>query len=124
MAKPGKTGIIRVIDACGYSMKGFKATWQHEAAFRQEVVLGVILTPCAFLLGSTLTQVALLLTTLYGVILAELTNSAIESVVDRISDEHHELSGRAKDQGSALVMLAICLCTVVWVMVALERLGN
>lgn len=122
MAKPGKTGLTRIIDAFGYSVKGFKATWQHEAAFRQETYAVCALTPCAFLLGSTLGQVALLLSVLYGVIMAELINSAIESVVDRIGDEHHELAGRAKDQGSALVFVAISITTIVWVLVGLERL--
>ncbi len=122
MAKPGKTGIARLIDAFGYSQQGFKATWQHEAAFRQETYAVCGLTPCAFFLGSTLSQIALLLATLYGVIIAELINSAIESVVDRISDEHHELAGRAKDQGSALVLVAIAITTVVWLLVAIERL--
>jgi len=122
MAKPGKTGITRLIDAWGYSQQGLKATWRHEAAFRQETYAIGILTPCAFWLGSTFTQVALLLTPLYGIIIAELINSAIESVVDRIGDEHHELAGRAKDQGSALVLIAIAITAIVWTLIALERL--
>lgn len=124
MAKPGKTGIVRLIEAFGYSKLGLKATWQHEAAFRQETCAVCVLTPCAFALGGTFSQVALLLATLYGVIIAELINSAIESVVDRIGDEHHELAGRAKDQGSALVLVAIAITTLVWLLVGIERLTS
>ncbi|MDY0189156.1 MAG: diacylglycerol kinase [Desulfuromonas sp.] len=121
MAKPGKRGIARIIDAFGYSRQGLKATWQHEAAFRQETYAVCALTPAACWLGSTLSQIALLLASLYGVIIAELINSAIESVVDRIGDEHHELAGRAKDQGSALVLVAIAITTLVWLLVSIER---
>lgn len=121
MAKPGKTGIERIIDAWGYSQQGLRATWKHEAAFRQEGYATLILTPCAFWLGDTFSQVALLLTTLYGILIAELINSAIESVVDRIGDEHHKLAGRAKDQGSAVVLVAIATTTIVWLLVALDK---
>ncbi len=121
MAKPGKIGIARLSDAFGYSQQGLKATWQHEAAFRQELCLALALTPCAFILAATLTQTALLLATLYGIVVAELVNSAIESVVDRISDEHHELAGRAKDQGSALVLISIAIMCITWLLIAIER---
>ena len=124
MAKPGKTGLARVVDAWGYSIQGLRATWQHEAAFRQEGLAVLLLVPCAFIIGATLTQTALLLATLFAVLAAEMVNSAIESVVDRISDEQHELAGRAKDQGSALVFIAIAGAIAIWLLVIVERLSS
>lgn len=124
MAKPGKTGLSRLIDAFTYSRQGLKATWQHEAAFRQEIALALVCTPLAFVLGTTWSQIALLLAALYAIIVAELVNSAIESVVDRIGDEHHELAGRAKDQGSALVLVTIAIGAMVWILVAIDRLSS
>ncbi len=124
MAKPGKTGLARVIDAWGYSIQGLRATWKHEAAFRQESIAVLLLTPCAFAIAATPTQAALLLASLFAVLAAEMVNSAIESVVDRISDEHHELAGRAKDQGSALVFIAIAAAAVVWLLVITERMSK
>ena len=121
MSKPGKAGLERIIDAWGYSLQGFKATWKHEAAFRQETWAALVLTPCAFMLGDNTTQIALLLITLYGILMAELINSALESVVDRISDEQHELSGRAKDQGSAIVFLAIAIAASTWLLIAWQQ---
>jgi diacylglycerol kinase (ATP) len=121
MAKPGQTGIKRVIDACNYSAKGLQAAWQHEAAFRQELLAVAILTPCAFALATSLTQTALLLLPLYNVLLMELANSAIEAVVDRISDTHHPLAGRAKDLGSAMVMVSLAITAFIWLLVLLDR---
>lgn len=121
MSKPGKTGLIRVIDAFGYSMKGFKAAWSFEAAFRQEVVLAVLMTPLAFWLAQTHIELILLLASLVWVVMAELTNSAIEAVVDRTGSEQHELSGRAKDIGSAVVFVSLCLVGLVWGIIAYQR---
>jgi diacylglycerol kinase (ATP) len=121
MSKPGKTGIVRVIDAFGYSMKGLAATWKYEAAFRQEVVLGVVLTPVAFWLASTHVELILLLSSIAWVWMAELANSAVEAVVDRTGSEKHELSGRAKDIGSALVFVSLVLLAVVWGIIAAHR---
>ena len=120
MAKPGKTGMSRVFDATRYSLSGLKAAWHHEAAFRQEAVLVAILTPTAFVIGSTLVETALLVTTLYLILLMELANSAIEAVVDRISDEHHPLAGRAKDIGSAMVFVALAGAAAVWLLILLS----
>ena len=120
MAKPGKTGLSRILDATGYSFAGLKAAWHNEAAFRQELILVLILTPVAFRIGSSLTQVALLLTSLYLILLMELANSALEAVVDRISDEHHPLSGRAKDIGSAMVFVSLVGAASVWLLVLLD----
>ena len=121
MSKPGKTGMTRVIDAFGYSMKGLHATWKYEAAFRQEVVLGVILMPIAFWLAQTHIELILLLASIFWVWMAELANSSVEAVVDRTGSEKHELSGRAKDIGSALVFVSLILLAVVWGLVAYNR---
>ncbi|MEZ7860809.1 MAG: diacylglycerol kinase [Aeromonadaceae bacterium] len=114
MAKPGNTGLTRIIKATGYSAKGLCSAWQHEAAFRQELILMLFLTPMAFVVGDGLTQQLLLLSVAWLVVIVEVLNSAVEAVVDRIGTEHHELSGRAKDLGSAAVFLALTLTVVVW----------
>jgi diacylglycerol kinase (ATP) len=122
MAKPGAQGIARMVAATRYSAAGLKAAWQHEAAFRQEVIACALLTPCAFLLGQSAAEVAILLTVLGLVVVVELLNSAIEAVVDRIGSEHHTLAGRAKDMGSAAVSISLILVVVVWSVVAVGRL--
>ena len=114
---PGNTGIRRLIKAGGYSLQGLAATFRHETAFRQEVALTVILVPLALWLGQTGLEQALLITVWVLVLLCELVNSAVESVVDRIGPELHELSGRAKDISSATVMLALLNAAVVWLLV-------
>lgn len=121
MSKPGKTGIIRVIDAFGYSMKGLAAAWRYEAAFRQEVGLAVVLIPAAFWLAQTHIELILLIASVFWVLMAELANSSVEAVVDRTGSEKHELSGRAKDIGSALVLVSLLLLALVWGIVAWNR---
>lgn len=121
MSKPGKTGVARVIDAFGYSMKGFAAAWKFEAAFRQEVTLGLILIPAAFWLATTHIELILLIASVFWVLMAELANSSVEAVVDRTGSERHELSGRAKDIGSALVFVSLMLLVIVWGIVAVHR---
>ena len=119
MAKPGKKGITRIIDATGYSMKGLKAAWINEAAFRQELALFIVGVPVAYWLAKTKTDFLWLVLPLFLILIAELANSALEAVVDRISDEHHELSGRAKDIGSALVFVCLVLLALVWAVILL-----
>ncbi|MBS4686654.1 diacylglycerol kinase [Aeromonas sobria] len=114
MAKPGATGVTRIINATGYSMKGLKSAWINEAAFRQELMLILLLMPLAFWIGDSLNQILLLITISWLVVIVEILNSAIEAVVDRIGPEHHELSGRAKDLGSAAVFIALALNGLVW----------
>lgn len=114
MAKPGATGITRIINATGYSMKGLKSAWINEAAFRQELMLILLLMPLAFWIGDTLNQILLLIVISWLVVIVEILNSAIEAVVDRVGSEHHELSGRAKDLGSAAVFIALALNALVW----------
>ncbi|WP_417877900.1 diacylglycerol kinase [Vibrio sp.] len=112
--KPGKTGIRRVMDATGYSFQGLKAAWINEAAFRQELLLTAILTISAFFLPVTTLERVLMISSLFLVLIVELINSALEAVVDRVSDDWHELSGRAKDIGSAAVFVALLLALFVW----------
>jgi diacylglycerol kinase (ATP) len=123
MPKPGATGLRRIVDAAGYSMKGFRAAWRNESAFRQEATLAALLVPCAFLLGRTGAETGLLLATLAVVLITELLNSAIEAVVDRTGDEIDVLAGRAKDMGSAAVFVALVFVPVVWGCVAWDRFG-
>ncbi len=122
MAKPGKTGLSRIIDATGYSFQGLKAAWTNEAAFRQEVMLALVGLPLAFWLAETKYDFLWLVLPLFLVVAAELTNSAIEAAVDRISDEHHYLSGRAKDIGSALVFVCLLLLGLVWFVILTPKL--
>ncbi|MCK4674328.1 MAG: diacylglycerol kinase [Gammaproteobacteria bacterium] len=114
MAKTGTTGITRIINAAGYSWQGFKAAFNHEAAFRQELGLTLILTPIALYYGQNYADKAILIASLIFILLIEILNSAIEAVVDRHGDEMHELSGRAKDMGSAAVFLAFIITGLVW----------
>ena len=107
-------GLNRIIKACGYSMAGLKAAWREEAAFRQESVLMIVMLPLAFWLGESVLEQMILIAVCVLVVIVELMNSAIEAVVDRISDEHHVLSGRAKDMGSAAVFVSILLVVFVW----------
>ena len=110
----GKTGVQRVLNAAGYSWAGLQAAFRHEDAFRQEVFLLVVLVPLALYLGDTGLERALLIGSLLLVLIVELLNSAVEAAVDRISLEHHELIKRAKDMGSAAVMIALVNVGVVW----------
>jgi diacylglycerol kinase (ATP) len=123
VAKPGNTGIRRILRATRYSAQGFAQAWQHEAAFRQELVLAIVLTPAAIWLGETVVEQALLIGVLLLVLIVELFNSAIEAAIDRHGDEHHELSGRAKDMGSAAVFVSLAIVLLVWGAVAWERFG-
>jgi diacylglycerol kinase (ATP) len=119
MGKTGVTGIQRVINATGYSIKGLRATFKHEAAFRQELLLTIVLLPLAFYLGQTGVERAIMIGSLFLVLIVELLNSAVESVVDRVGDEYHKLSGRAKDIGSAAVFLSLANVIAVWLVIIL-----
>lgn len=119
--KPGKTGLPRIIDAFGYSMQGLKATWQYEAAFRQEVILAVILLPAAFFVGQTAVEIILLVFSVGLIFICELANSALEAAIDRFGGEMHELSGRAKDIGSAMVLISFLMMTFVWIMIIYQN---
>ncbi|HEY6510381.1 MAG TPA: diacylglycerol kinase [Burkholderiaceae bacterium] len=109
-----RSGIQRIVHATGYSIAGLSAAWRHESAFRQECALAVVLLPAAWWLGRTWVEVALLAGSVIGVLIVELLNSAIETAVDRVSAELHPLSKRAKDIGSAAVMLSLITCAGLW----------
>jgi diacylglycerol kinase (ATP) len=115
----GKTGLQRVLNAAGYSWAGLSAAFRHEDAFRQEVFLALLLVPLALYLGETGIARALMIGAVLGVLIVELLNSALEAAVDRISLEHHLLIKRAKDMGSAAVMIALVNVVVVWGLVLL-----
>ncbi len=117
--KPNGTGIGRIFRAMRCSIQGIRAAWRHEQAFRQELLLCVLLTPLAFWLGHGGLERTLLLGPLVLLLIVELLNSAIEAVVDRVGTEHHELSGRAKDLASAAVLLAMANIVLVWALVLL-----
>ena len=110
----GKTGLKRVRSAFFYSMAGLRAALRHEDAFRQEVFLAVLLIPAAFFTPATGTGKAVLIAAVLLVLIVELLNSAVEAAVDRISLENHVLAKRAKDIGSAAVLLALINVPVVW----------
>lgn len=121
MGKPGNTGIRRVINATRYSAQGFAHAWRYEAAFRQEMTITLLLVPVALWLGQTPIERLLLIASCLLVLVVELLNSAIEAVVDRFGGETHELSGRAKDLGSAAVLLSLLIVGAVWGVVAWQR---
>ena len=110
----GKTGLRRICNALGYSLSGLAAAYRNEDAFRQEVLMAVILVPLAFYLGEGALARALMIASVMFVIIVELLNSAVEATVDRISLENHSLAKRAKDIGSAAVLLSLINLVVVW----------
>ncbi len=117
-------GLARLGQATRYSLQGLRAAYRHEAAFRQELALAALLIPLALALAAwsplTWTQSALLVGSVLLILLVELLNSAVESVVDRVSEERHALSKRAKDTGSAAVFIALLNCGVVWALVLVD----
>jgi len=115
----GKSGLRRIVNATRYSFAGLAAAARHEAAFRLEILLAVVLIPCACFLGANGTQRALLIGSVLLVLIVEIVNAALEAAVDRVSLDHHELAGRAKDLGSAAVMLSLVNVAVVWGLVLL-----
>jgi diacylglycerol kinase (ATP) len=124
MAKEGKRGLRRIIDAAGYSAAGLATAWRGEEAFRQEVALAVVLVPLALWLGQSNLERLLLVASWLLVMIVEILNSAVEAIVDRISDERHPLSGQAKDLGSAAVFLSLLLAALVWGTVAWQRFAS
>ncbi len=121
MAGQNLKGLARIYAAFFNSLKGYKAGWKHEEAFRQEVYLLLAAFPLGLWLGQTGVERALLLGSILLVMIVELLNTGIEIVVDRISFEHHELSGRAKDVGSAAVLTALVLAGGVWGLILLPH---
>jgi diacylglycerol kinase (ATP) len=121
-AQKGATGLRRILNATRYSLAGIAAAARHEAAFRQELLLAVVLAPLGLWLGANGVERALLASSVLMVLAVELLNSAVEAVVDRASPEHHELAKRAKDYGSAAVMVALAVAGLVWLVLLLPRL--
>ena len=121
MAKPHHTGVRRVIQATFFSIAGLRAAWLHEASFRQKCVAAVVLLPAAFWLGGSAVERALLAGSCLLVLIVELLNSAIEAAVDRVSTEKHALAARAKDLGSAAVMLSLVLLALTWGLIVWDR---
>ena len=118
MSKPaGNTGLRRLINAAGFSWLGLSAAFRFEAAFRQELLASLVIVPLALWLGETGVERAVLIGVWLPVLITELLNSSIEAVVDRIGDERHELAGRAKDLGSAAVLIALINAAAVWLLV-------
>ena len=121
MGKPGATGLTRIFNAAGYSWLGLKAAYKHESAFRQELWLAIFLIPLGAYIGETLTTKAILVTSVLFVLVVELLNSSIEAIVDRVGNEPHELSGRAKDMGSTAVMISLVMAALIWAAVIIEQ---
>lgn len=118
--KPSKSrGLTRLKNAFRFSWQGSCAAYKHEEAFRQEVWVLLIAIPLAFMLADSGLERALLIGSVLLVMVVELLNSALEAVVDRIGSDRHELSGRAKDMGSAAVLLAIVNALLVWILILL-----
>jgi diacylglycerol kinase (ATP) len=118
----GKTGLQRVLNATRYSLEGLAAAARHEDAFRQELFLAAVLVPLGLWLGNDGVERALLAGSVLIVLVVELLNSAVEATVDRVSLEDHQLAKRAKDLGSAAVMMSLAAVAVVWLLVLLPRL--
>ena len=113
----GKKGLRRLINAFGYSMEGLSAAYKNEDAFRQELRLALVLIPLAAYLGRTGMERAVMIACVFLVVIVELLNSSVEATVDRISLDHHLLAKRAKDIGSAAVLLSLLNLAVVWSLV-------
>ena len=116
----GKTGLKRLINAFGYSIAGTLAAFKHEDAFRQEVILTVILIPVALYYGQTSIEQTLMISSLLLIIIVELLNSSIEATVDRISVKHHKLAKRAKDIGSAAVFFSLINAVAIWFLILVK----
>jgi diacylglycerol kinase (ATP) len=121
MTNPTRNGLGRLVNATRYSAAGLRAAWRNEAAFRQETCLAAVMLPIALWLGTSAIERTLLIAVCLLVLIVELLNSAIEALVDRVGSERHELSGRAKDMGSAAVFLSLTLTVCVWAAVAWNR---
>ncbi len=110
----GKQGLTRLFNALGYSRDGIAAAWKNEAAFREEVILAAVAIPLAFYLGKTGVERALLVGSIVFILIVEILNSAVEAVVDKASPEKHDLAKRAKDMGSAAVLLSLVNAALIW----------
>ena len=119
--RPKPTGLIRLWNAFGNTWKGYVGAFREEAAFRQELALGLVVVPAGLWLGRNGVERAVLVGPMFVVLIAELLNSAVEATVDRVGLERHPLSGLAKDIGSAAVFLSFALLATTWLLVLLDR---
>ena len=117
----GQTGLRRIWNALGYSLSGLRAAYRNEDAFRQEVLMAAVMIPAAFFVTTSGIGRAMMIGSVLLVMIVELLNSAIEATVDRISVEHHHLAKRAKDIGSAAVLLALINLAAIWLLVIFGR---
>ncbi|NMP15633.1 diacylglycerol kinase [Thalassotalea sp. Y01] len=122
--KPNGTGLGRIIKAGYCSIKGFRAAWQHEAAFRQEALLCLLLFPISIVIASDFQQWLWMFFSMIFVLFAELVNSALEALADKVCLEHDPLIGRAKDIGSAIVFVALVFMSVVFFITLYQYLGE
>jgi diacylglycerol kinase (ATP) len=117
----GKTGVERILNACNYSLHGLASAFRHEEAFRQEVWLAIVLIPIALLLDVGGPGKALMVGSVLLVLIVELLNSGIEAAIDRISLDRHQLAKRAKDLGSAAVLISLVNVAVVWALILADK---
>ena len=123
--KPKPQGWKRMFSTIRYSILGFKAAWQYEESFRQQLIIASLALPFSIFIARNWVEYVILLSSLTLVLIVELLNSALETTVDRISTEHHELSGRAKDLGSAAAMLVMVMTGIIWIsLIVLRLLGH
>jgi diacylglycerol kinase (ATP) len=118
-----RTGFNRVIHAFGYSLQGLQAA-MHEPAFRQEAYLSFVLIPLSFYLGNNWIEISLLSGSVIFVLIVELINTGLESAIDRVGPQWHDLSKRCKDLGSAAVLLSILLCMSIWLSLLIMKLSQ
>jgi diacylglycerol kinase (ATP) len=118
-----RKGLSRIWHASTFSLAGLRAGW-HETAFRQEALASVVMLPAAFWLGRGWVEIALLVASVMLVLIVELLNTGLESAIDRVGPEWHELSKRAKDMGSASVLLSLLLCIGIWAAAAFHRFAT
>ena len=121
MKNENNKGIQRLVNATRFTFKGIRSAWSNEEAFRQEALVLILVIPAGLFIGETFVQKGLFICVWILVLIIELLNSAIESVVDRIGYEKHPLSGQAKDMGSAAVFIGICLSVIIWGAIICER---
>lgn len=120
LAQKSRHGLSRILYATGYSIEGLKSGWK-ETAFRQEAILAVFMLPAAFFLGQTALEIIVLIASVFLVLIVELLNTGIESAIDRMGQDWNAYSKRAKDVGSAAVLLALIFCGLTWGLIALAR---
>ena len=124
MGNKNESLIGHIKNAFKYTFAGLKTAWKNELAFRGEVVVAIIMVPLGLWLGRSAVEKALLTASILLILLTELLNSALEAVVDRIGPQKHDLSKRAKDMGSAAAFISMITAALVWIIIALERLGS